>query len=205
MENEFRTLVAGNDNFNGVSLEEFSAIPEADVAIFFDTTTIPGTNFKGEVMALRKRFNQTGTGGDEFIEEVLFLKKLNGSLLTLAPGHGGAGGLRRFLKAKADSLELTGYVELLKDHNLELAFEGNSAAVASFYAFLTDLKNQGMVSPWRKATVRQISSYRIYFSFDIIQDRYSGDAFDRIEEDSYSGPSDRPLEQPMKQNKCVIM
>ena len=59
MESEFRTLVDGNQNFNGVTLEKFSALPEANVAIYFDTATIHGTNFMSEIMVLRKRFNQS--------------------------------------------------------------------------------------------------------------------------------------------------
>lgn len=59
MESEFRTLVAGNSNFNDVTLERFSALPEAHVGIYFDTSTIVGTNFMSEVMLLRKRFNQS--------------------------------------------------------------------------------------------------------------------------------------------------
>lgn len=59
MESEFRTLVNGNNNFNGVTLEKFSALPEANVGIYFDTATIAGTNFMSEVMLLRRRFNQS--------------------------------------------------------------------------------------------------------------------------------------------------
>ena len=58
MEEEFRALVAGNNNFNRVTLETFSAIPEEYIKLYFDTSTIAGLDFMGSVMALRKRFNQ---------------------------------------------------------------------------------------------------------------------------------------------------
>ena len=57
MEEEFKVLVAGNNNFNDMSLEEFSALPEADVAVFFDST-VAGIKFKAKVMVLRNRFNR---------------------------------------------------------------------------------------------------------------------------------------------------
>lgn len=52
----FRALVKGNCNFNEVSLVGFSALPDEDLEILFDTTTIDGIIFKSNVLALRQRF-----------------------------------------------------------------------------------------------------------------------------------------------------
>jgi hypothetical protein len=58
MENEFRNAVKNYDNFANVSLENFSALPEADTAIYFgEIKSIDEANFKAAIMALRKKFN----------------------------------------------------------------------------------------------------------------------------------------------------
>ena len=56
MENEFRALVGENDNFTDTTLESFASLPDSDIHIYFDTSTIRGVNFKGKVLALRNRY-----------------------------------------------------------------------------------------------------------------------------------------------------
>jgi hypothetical protein len=62
MEAQFRDLVRDNNSFTGVTLESLCALPDEDIGIYFDTSSIAGTNFKGQVLALRKRFRDGGQG-----------------------------------------------------------------------------------------------------------------------------------------------
>ena len=59
MENEFECLVEGNDNFADMTLETFAVLPNDDISIFFDTTTLRGVKFKAKMLALRNRYNST--------------------------------------------------------------------------------------------------------------------------------------------------
>ncbi len=143
--------------------------------------------------------------------EVLYLKRLNGSLLSLAPiDHSTGGGLRRYVQRKAVELELTGYIVLLKDRNLELCFEGLNHNVGHFFSFLALCKDQGLISQWKQSSaIKQINSFKIYYSFDIMDDRsmvvrtgeYSGDGFGCLEEDSQSGAA----QEHEHQRRCTIM
>ena len=56
MELEFRRLVSGNIHLKDVNLEILAALPDDDLDIFFDTTSVSGTIFKGKVLALRNRY-----------------------------------------------------------------------------------------------------------------------------------------------------
>ena len=59
MDSEFDTLVSGNINFSGVTLGAFSSLPEQDIGIYFDTSTVAGTTFKGKVIEIRNRYKQS--------------------------------------------------------------------------------------------------------------------------------------------------
>lgn len=133
----------------------------------------------------------------EFVIEVLFLEKLNGTLLSLAPQAGNsAGGLRRYLKANADQLGLTGYVVGIKKLEIELCFEGTTNQVGEFLNFLACCKNQGLVTQWRlSSNSKQVNGFRTFPSFDVLEDwtmlvkrgLYSGNDFDRNDEESQAG------------------
>lgn len=62
METKFRELVKDNDKFDGLTLEAFCALPDEDIKIYFDTSSIAGTTFTGQVLALRKRFRDEEQG-----------------------------------------------------------------------------------------------------------------------------------------------
>jgi hypothetical protein len=59
LEQQFQSLVDGNTNFNGTTLESFSAVPVQNTDVYFDLKTPAGVTFQGKVLALRKRFETT--------------------------------------------------------------------------------------------------------------------------------------------------
>jgi acylphosphatase len=121
--------------------------------------------------------------------------------------------LRRFIQRKAIELELTGYIVLLKDRNLELCFEGLNQNVGHFFSFLALRKDQGLIiSQWKQSSsIKQINTFKIYSSFDIMEDRsmvrvvrtgeYSSDGFCCLEEESQSGAA----QDQERQRRCTIM
>ncbi len=58
LEQQFRSLVKSSSNFNGATLESFSALPLDDTRVYFDLKTPADATFKGQVLALRKRFEE---------------------------------------------------------------------------------------------------------------------------------------------------
>lgn len=58
MEHEFRKLVNGNEIFKDFTLGGLAALPEDDLKILFNTTTVCGLAFKQKVFVLRDRYKK---------------------------------------------------------------------------------------------------------------------------------------------------
>jgi len=50
----FEKLIEGKVDFDGLTIELFSNLSEADIAIYFDVTNPAGATFKARIMTLRK-------------------------------------------------------------------------------------------------------------------------------------------------------
>ena len=140
-----------------------------------------------------------------------FFNRRNGALATLAPStsNGQKGGLRRYIKAKADELGVTGVIIGQKRKKMELVCEGTHEQMTTFVDFLAVCQNQDMISPFTPSThVPQLAPYRTYRDFAILVDQsmlfykgeYSGDDFMKHEEDS-TNISDHDVAR----RRCVIM
>ncbi len=91
----------------------------------------------------------------------MILEHVNGKLVSLS--EGGYKGFREYCKAKADTVGVTGYIQGIRDRNMQLVFEGTTAQCTQMLNFLKVCRSNAMISIFK------------VLSKDILDDTYYGD------------------------------
>jgi acylphosphatase len=123
----------------------------------------------------------------------MILERVDGQLASLS-GHGG---FRKYCKASADALAVTGYIQGVLGRDMTILFEGESSQCRAFFNFLKTCRSQAMVGEIKEVTI----TYRddnYYGEFSILvshsrrctRGRYSDAQYDKRSEYSYGEARD---------------
>jgi acylphosphatase len=123
----------------------------------------------------------------------MILERVDGQLASLS-GHGG---FRKYCKASADALGVTGYVQGVLGRDMAILFEGESDQCRVFFNFLKTCRSQGMVAEFKEVT-RTYRDDTYYDKFSILvshsrrctRGRYSDAEYDKRSEYSYGEARD---------------
>lgn len=123
----------------------------------------------------------------------MILERVNGQLVSLSE-HGG---FRKYCKASADALEVTGYIQGVLNRDMAILFEGESGQCKKFFNFLKTCRSQGMIEEIKEVTTTHRND-NYYDEFSILvshsrrcnRGRYSDPQYDKRSEYSYGEASD---------------
>ena len=123
----------------------------------------------------------------------MILERVDGQLVSLS-GHGG---FRKYCKASAAALGVTGYIQGVLGCDMSILFEGESDQCRAFFNFLKTCRSQGMVAEFKEVT-RTFRDDTYYGEFSILvshsrrctRSSYSDAQYDKRSEYSYGEARD---------------